>query len=152
MKTCYFLLITSIVFLFSTKISGQRTAGSVEIEIEVGDVEVDVDVEFGRKKFDCTKFGICSVSGDVGPKSFSTLSYNTKSGQLVFKVKIEGLKANQPDKIQYFEGKKTVSIEEEWELPESLRLQLKMPAKFKCKVGSYALEKRGEFYFIGFKV
>ena len=142
MKTCYFLLITSIVFLFSTKISGQRTAGSVEIEIEVGDVEVDVDVEFGRKKFDCTKFGICSVSGDVGPKSFSTLSYNTKSGQLVFKVKIEGLKANQPDKIQYFEGKKTVSI----------RLQLKMPAKFKCKVGSYALEKRGEFYFIGFKV
>lgn len=151
MKFYSFLLITFLVLVFSSENFGQRISSSVEVEVEVGDVEIEVEVEFGRKKKGCTGIGVCSVSGDIGKKSFSTLSYSTTSRQLVLKVEMEGLKVNQGDKIQYFEGKSTFTVEEEWVLPENLRQQLKIDKKHVIKPGSYPFKKVGGYYLIGFK-
>lgn len=151
MKFYNFLLIILLTIVFNSENFGQRISSSVEVEVEVGDVEIEVEVEFGRKKLGCREFGICSVSGDIGRKSFSTLSYNNKSQQLVFKIEIEGFKASQSDKIKYFEGQATVNLNEEWVLPENLRQDLKIDKKYVIKPGSYPLKKVGKFYLLGFK-
>lgn len=122
------------------------------ITIKSGDIEIDIDVNFGRKKLECKKFGICEFPDITGEKKITSLSYNTQLNMLVFKVEIEGLKASQSDKIQYLEGKSNIVIEEEWSLPKAIEEKLKLPNKFVCKKGTYPVQKFDKYYLIGFSL
>lgn len=151
MKLKNLIAATVLTFAFLSEVSSQNRRVSSTIEIEVGDVEVEIDVEVGRKKLGCQKFGICDFPDVTVGKSYMTMSYNKSLGLLVFKVEIEGLKANQPDKVVYFEGKNSVSIEEPWSLPASIESQLKLPKKFKGVVGEYDVVTKDGYYLIAFK-
>lgn len=144
-------LVALFVFMhFTSFAQNKREMGT--IEVEVGDVEIEVDVEIGRKKLDCAKFGVCSFPDVTIGKSYMTMSYNSSSKLLILKIEIDGLKVNQPDKVQYFEGKNEISIEESWTLPPALESKLKLPKKFVGKEGRYKVHVKDGFFLIGFRV
>lgn len=88
-------------------------------------IKIKVTIRIGRASRDCRGFSACeiSISGSLN----ASVAYDSDKEIMDISIPVKFIEQEQPDKIQYFEGQKSVTFEEEYKLP--LEVQEKLKAK-----------------------
>src|SRR6185312_11024868 len=111
---------------------------------------IKVTIEFGRGT-DChLGFGICSIT--VGAIARHTMSLSPDGTTLTIGVDASQLKHDQPKILQYLDGKKSVTIEEDWESSAEITRALKSSHPIIIHRGTYPVTSSGGIYTITVKV
>ena len=140
------ILITLMVF------SGFSSVENNGKPFKIDGKEVSVKIRFGKRPPNCPKFGLCTLSAELGLKDHidATAYYDPSSSILSFSFGATQLLKIQPDKAEYFNNKKSVSLEENYSVPEEIKSALEME-KSNLQAGIHSLKKEGDTYTIYFK-
>ncbi|MDX1942261.1 MAG: hypothetical protein SFU99_16975 [Saprospiraceae bacterium] len=145
MKSIFFVIIIAISSILPESMKYITTAAAKEIEVEV-------EAELGRKKKDCTGFGICSVvlsTGgiklDAGGRMTLTESQNSKGSTFELK-KFNITRIDKEVANEHFVRDSILDF-----MPESLQTQLKINGKestVHIKSGNYKIAKTKGGYLL----
>lgn len=109
-------------------------------------VTISVKMQIGRSSKGCAGFGVCSVtiSADVN----ESLSYDQSVNTMDITLSKTTIEKEQPDKLQYFEGKDSVTFEESYTFPDDIQRALKADHPLTIPPGTDQLVTSGDSYII----
>lgn len=116
-------------------------------EMAKNPITITVKVGIGRhSQSGCPKFGLCSVtiSGTVNEQ----LSYYDELNTMDIQLSRSQIQKEQPDKLVYFEGKNSVTFEEDYTFPPDIQEALKSDHPLTVPAGTDTLITDGDNYII----
>lgn len=116
-------------------------------------VEVNGRITIGKKSSgNCSGFGFCSMSGagNSSPKDGmrSTFLYNSDNNTLVIGISRNEIQTINASKLQYFEGKNSITLEENFTVPAELAQQFGFAKTVTIRRGTYNLSYTNGIYYI----
>lgn len=87
-------------------------------------IPIKVTIKIGKAKKDCAGFSVCEVSISTSVNA-SVVAYDSDKEIMDIAIPVKFIEQEQPDKIKYFEGQKSVTFEEEYKFPREVQEKLK---------------------------
>jgi len=117
-------------------------------------IKICVHIVFGRKKFDCRRFGICEVNiyfdgpsdGGTSFREAIATAYFDEEGNFTCEFKKEDLSSETQS--NFFDA--NFRMEEDFDIPQEVLRELKRDTPYKITVGDYVVEDTGKSLIVRF--
>lgn len=132
----------ALLFVMATLIFGSVYAGPV----------ISINLHIGKKNPEntCPGFGFCKVSASLKEAGMvsGTLQVDDAKRMLVIGINESDILLNQPDKIDYFKGKKNVVFEEDFTISDDIRVKSEAKNTLIIRKGAYSIDYSKGVYYI----
>jgi len=144
MKRIFFIALIGI--LFSSAFAGP----TITVKVEIGKKKIN-----GQPVTGCPQFGFCRISIEnigAGTENMSkgTLQVSDDAKSVTIGIQEADILRYQPDKINYFQKKTSVTFDEDFVFPEDINNAAKASKPLVIKAGTYPLSYKDGIYYITF--
>ena len=121
--------------------------------VKAGPIEGAGTITLGKKSNNCSGFGICNIASDKSNSPVGNMScvfiYEEEKGIFIIRINQSEIFTKSADKSHYFQNESSVTIEEDFIIPNDVISLLGISKNLTIKKGTHELiSKAGQYEII----